>query len=107
PRPLTTTNVPYPAAAPEITAPVAVTVKLLVDATGIVQKVELRTAPRPPFDDAVINATHAFRFEPARYAGAPVPVEITFTHTFLPRPPLPPAAADQGPARISILRGRL
>ncbi len=107
PRALTSTDVPYPPGAPEIVAPVAVTVKLLVDTTGAVQKVELRTAPQPPFDDAVVAATRAFRFAPARYGGAPVPVEITFTHTFLPRPPPAPVAADAGPATTSILRGRL
>jgi hypothetical protein len=36
-----------------------------------------------------------------------VPVEITFTHTFLPRPPPAPVAADAGPATTSLLRGRL
>jgi TonB family protein len=107
PRALTSTDVPYPPGAPEIVAPVAVTVKLLVDTTGAVQKVELRTTPQPPFDDAVVAATRAFRFAPARYGGAPVPVEITFTHTFLPRPPPAPVAADAGPATTSILRGRL
>jgi TonB family protein len=107
PRALTSTDVPYPPGAPEIVAPVAVTVKLLVDTTGVVQKVELRTAPQPPFDDAVVAATRAFRFAPARYGGAPVPVEITFTHTFLPRPPPPTVAADAGPATTSMLRGRL
>jgi TonB family protein len=107
PRALTSTDVPYPPGAPEIVAPVVVTVKLLVDTTGTVQKVDLRTAPQPPFDDAVVAATRAFRFAPARYGGAPVPVEITFTHTFLPRPPPTPVAADAGPATTSILRGRL
>ena len=107
PRALGSTNVAYPPGAPEITAPVAVTVKLLVDTTGAVQKVELRTAPQPPFDDAVVAAAHAFRFEPGRFGGAPVPVEITFTHTFLPRPPPPPVATDEGPARTSVRRGRL
>jgi TonB family protein len=107
PHPLTSTNVPYPPGAPEITVPVIVTVKLLVDTTGTVQKVDLQTAPQPPFDEAVLAATKAFRFEPARYGGAPVPVEIKFTHTFLPRPPPPAPVADQGPARTSLLRGRL
>jgi TonB family protein len=107
PHPLTSTNVPYPPGAPEIAAPVIVTVKLLVDTTGTVQKVDLQTAPQPIFDEAVLAATRAFRFEPARYGGAPVPVEIKFTHTFLPRPPPPPPGADQGPPRTSLLRGRL
>jgi TonB family protein len=108
PRALSTTDVSFPAGAPEIAAPVRVSVKLLVDATGAVQKVDLLTAPQPPFDEAVVAATRAFRFAPARYGGAPVPVEITFSHTFLPRPPPPPTVAvDTGPARTSVLRGRL
>ena len=108
PRPLTETAVPYPPGAPAITAPVVVTVKLLVDKAGQVQKVEPRTPPQAPFDDAVIAAVRGFRFEPGRYGGAPVPVEITFTHTFLPPPPPPPApTADQGPARTAVLRGKL
>ena len=43
------------------------------------------TPPQPPFDEAVIAAARGFRFDPGRYGGKPVPVEITFTHTFLPR----------------------
>ena len=101
------TEVAAPPNAPAITASVVVTVKLLVDATGAVQKVELVTAPQPPFDDAVIAAVKAFQFEPARFGGKPVPVEITFTHTFTPPPPPPPPPSDQGPARTSVLRGRL
>ena len=90
------------------TKPVVVTVKLLVDRTGVVQKADVQTPPQPPFDQAVVAAARAFRFAPARYGGAPVPVEITFTHTFLPPPP-PVAVAppDQGPPRVSILRGKL
>jgi len=108
PHALGDTNVPYPAAAPAHDAPIAVTVKLLVDVTGAVKKVELVTPPRPVFDDAVVAAVRAFRFEPARYGGTPVPVEITFTHTFLPPPPPPPPTLpDEGPPRTSVLRGKL
>jgi len=110
PRLLSERIVPAPPNAPLITGKVIVTVKLLVDVTGAVKKVEVKTPPQPPFDDAVIAATKAFKFQPARYAGAPVPVEITFTNTFLPPPPPPAVAAaakDEGPARTSVLRGRL
>jgi TonB family protein len=107
PRALASTDVPFPAGAPELAAPVSVKVKLLLDAAGVVQKVDLLTAPQPPFDDAVVAATRAFHFAPARYGGTPVPVEITFTHTFLPRPPPPTAAPEAGPARTAVLRGRL
>jgi TonB family protein len=104
------TDVPYPAGAPIESTAVVVTVKLLVDIAGAVQKVEVVTPSRPPFDDAVIAAARTFHFAPGRYGGAPVPVEITFTHTFLPLPPpapAPRAGADTGPPLTSILRGRL
>ncbi|HUJ60657.1 MAG TPA: TonB family protein [Kofleriaceae bacterium] len=108
PRPIGSTDVAAPPGAPAITAPVAVTVKLLVDETGAVQNVELVTPPQPPFDDAVIAAAKAFTFQPATFGGKPVKVSITFTHTFVPPPPPPPApTAEQGPARTAVLRGRL
>ena len=53
------TDVAYPDNAPAITAPVAVTVKLLVDETGAVAKVDLVSAPQPIFDDAVREIAHA------------------------------------------------
>jgi TonB family protein len=108
PKAITSTDVAAPADAPAIDRPVAVTVKLRVSSTGEVVKVELVTPPQPPFDDAVIAAAKQFRFEPARFGGKPVAVEITFTHTFVPPPPPPPTpSAEQGPARTSVLRGKL
>lgn len=62
------------------------------------EKVELLTHSLPIFDDAVVHAVEKFRFEPGRYMGKPVPVEITYTHTFLPPPP-PPAPPPQGGPR--------
>src|SRR4051812_42338975 len=101
------TDVPYPADAPAHTDPIVVTVKLSVDATGTVQKIDQITPPQPVFDEAVATAAKAFQFDPATYGGKPVPVEITFTHTFLPPPPPPPPATDSGPPLSSLLRGRL
>ena len=86
------TDVPYPADAPAHDAPIVVTVKLLVDTSGAVAKVEPITPAQPVFDEAVQAAVKTFRFAPGRYGGTPVPVEITFTHTFLPPPPPPPPA---------------
>ena len=83
------------------------TVKLTVDPTGAVVKIEQVTPPQPIFDDAVIAAARAFQFDPATYGGKPVPVEITFTHTFLPPPPPPPPPTDAGPPTSSVLRGKL
>ncbi|MBV8756570.1 MAG: TonB family protein, partial [Deltaproteobacteria bacterium] len=109
PKAIGSTEVAAPADAPVITAPVAVTVKLLVDKDGSVQKVDLVSAPQPPFDDAVIEAAKHFTFQPATYGGNPVKVEITFTHTFTPPPPPapPPPPGEQGPARTSALKGKL
>jgi len=106
PRARGATDVPYPDNAPPHTEPIVVTVKLTVDATGAVQKIDQITPPQPGFDEAVIAAAHAFQFEPATYGGKPVPVEITFSHTFLPPPP-PPPPADTGPPTRSVLRGKL
>ena len=99
-------TVPYPANAPAHTAPIVVTVKLTVNEQGAVASVELVTPANPPFDEAVIAAAKAFQFEPGRYGGQPVPVEVTFTHTFQPPPP-PAPPVEQGPARNAVLRGKL
>ncbi len=107
PRAIGATDVPYPADAPGHDAPIVVTVKLLVDATGAVQTIAPITPPQPPFDAAVDAAARTFRFEPARYGGAAVPVEITFTHRFQPPPPPPPPPTDDGPPRTAILKGKL
>jgi TonB family protein len=107
PHAIGSTDVPYPANAPAHDVPIVVTVKLSVDPTGTVTKVDPVTGPQPPFDEAVATAAKGFRFDPARYGGKPVPVEITFTHTFVPPPPPPPPATDTGPAKTAILKGKL
>ena len=107
PKALGSTEVPYPANAPAHDVPIVVTVKLLVDVTGAVAKVDPITAPQPPFDEAVGAAVKAFTFQPGTFGGKPVPVEITFTHTFVPPPPPPPAPTDTGPVRSAVLKGKL
>jgi len=101
------TTVPTPIDAPTITAPVVVTVKILVGKDGVVQTVTLVTAPQPIFDDAVIAAVKNFKFAPATFDGKPVKVEITFTHTFEVPPPPTAAPTASGPARTAVLKGRL
>lgn len=103
---VTATTVPYPDPAPPQTQPVLVRVKLRVGPDGHVQKVELLTPPQAVFDDAVLRAAEQFLFHPAKYGGKPVPVDITFSHTFLPPPP-PPVAVNGGPPLTAILRGKL
>ncbi len=107
PKAVTETTVAYPEHAPEHTQPVLVRVKLRVGPDGHVQKVELLSAPQSVFDDAVIRAAEKFLFQPARYGGKPVPVDITFSHTFLPPPPPPAPTVDGGPPLVSTLRGKL
>jgi len=107
PKAITATTVEYPADAPPHDQPVVVRVKLTVDAQGDVKKVELLSGSLPVFDDAVVKAAEKFKFHPARYGGKPVPVAITFTHTFLPPPPKPKVAPDGGPPLTAALRGRL
>jgi TonB family protein len=106
PQPLRPTTVPYPAHAPAHEQPIVVRIKMSVGVDGAVHKVELLTHSLPVFDDAVVAAAQAFQFEPARYGGKPVSVEITFTQTFEPPPP-PPPPAEEGPPLVSALRGRL
>lgn len=104
PRAIGEATVPYPAEAPPHKDPVVVQVNLVVGADGRVGKVELLTRSLPVFDDAVLRAVQGFRFEPARFGGKAVPVQITFSHTFLPPPPPPPS---EGPPLVSVLQGRL
>ena len=107
PQPLVPTTVPYPADAPAHDEPIVVRIKISVAADGTVHKVELLSHSLPIFDDAVVKAAQGFTFQPARYGGQPVPVEITFTHTFQPPPPPPALTVAAGPALTSALRGRL
>jgi TonB family protein len=78
----------------------------MVGVDGSVQSAVLVSRPQPIFDEAVLRAARAFRFEPAQYGGRPVPVQISFTHTFVPPPP-PASARAAGIPLASILRGRL
>lgn len=107
PKAVTETTVAYPDHAPEHAQPIIVRVKLRVGADGHVTKVDLLSPPQAVFDDAVLRAAEKFLFLPARYGGKPVPVEITFSHTFLPPPPPPAPTVDGGPPLVSTLRGKL
>ncbi len=107
PKAVTETTVAYPEHAPAHTQPIVVRVKLRVGADGHVAKVDLLSPPQAVFDDAVLRAAEKFLFLPARYGGKPVPVEITFSHTFLPPPPPPAPTVDGGPPLVSTLRGKL
>ncbi|HEY4057581.1 MAG TPA: TonB family protein, partial [Kofleriaceae bacterium] len=109
PKAMSSTEIPEPPGAPAHTDVIVVTVKISVDTDGHVAKVDLLTDPQPPFDDAVIEGAKKFTFEPGRFNGAAVPVEITFTQKFQPPPPpaTPTTPTDTGPAKTSVLHGKL
>ena len=106
PKPVRPATVPYPANAPTHDEPIVVRFKISVGVDGAVHKVELLNHSLPVFDDAVVAAAKDFQFEPARFGGKPVAVEIAFTHTFQPPPP-PPPTKNEGPPLAAALRGRL
>ncbi len=108
PKPATSTAIDLPAGVTQISQPVVVRVRITVTAEGTVKKVELLSEPQPPFDQAVLDAAQKWVFKPARYGGKPVAVAISYTHTFVPRPP--PRVVPQkpgGPAMTAMLHGRL
>ncbi len=108
PQPLTATTIETPVDAPEQTSPVVVRVKILVDSAGNVKKIEPLPPAQPPFDDYVVAAARNFKFKPASFKGKNVAVEITFSHTFLPKPKLVLAPSKPGgPITDAILRGKL
>jgi len=95
----------FPADAPPIAEPVAVTVVLTIDARGEVTAAVVTGSGGPRLDAAVVAGVKAFRFHPALRDGRPTAVRIPFTQTFEP-PPVPPAplvAAE--PERDAVLVG--
>ncbi|HLV66044.1 MAG TPA: TonB-dependent receptor [Polyangiaceae bacterium] len=88
-----------PLAYPEDGAGAAiVVVELTIDASGKVTDTQLIEG-EPPFAEAALSAARAFRFEPARRAGRPVPVRIRYTLHFTPEEPEsepPPRVAEPG-----------
>ncbi|WP_373047710.1 TonB family protein [Vulgatibacter sp.] len=84
PKPVGPMEVPYPVDAPALEAPVEVEVQLLIDEQGAVQQVTLLRSAGAPWDEAVLAACKAFRFEPARWKGVPAAVEIPFVQRFEP-----------------------
>ncbi|AKU93306.1 TonB family protein [Vulgatibacter incomptus] len=93
PVPIGSLHVPLPLGSPPPTETVTVQVLLRIDATGTVLNVDLVEGAGEPWDQAVLNAAAGFRFEPARWGGTPIPVEIPFVQRF--EPPPPPEEEDQ------------
>jgi TonB family protein len=84
PVPITALSIPRPSDAPPIATEVVVTVKIRIDEHGEVERVILIRGAGEPFDQAVLEGAARFFFEPGRYRGRPVPVDIDFTQRFLP-----------------------
>lgn len=104
PRPLTVPVIARPSDAAVLTSTLSVTVRIRVDTHGEVERVELIRGAGPPFDAAVLEGATTFRFEPARYGGLPVAVDIHFTQRFEPAPAPAPALAQRP---LGVLRGSL
>lgn len=114
PSPLTPTVVPYPEDAPSHDAPIEVAARLRIDEQGGVSKIELLSEAPEAFGRALREAATGFRFEPARYDGKVIAVDIKFTAIFdVPaRPPPPASASAEGDAAPPVeatarLEGRL
>jgi len=83
--------------------PVTVVVIIRVDELGEVAWVLLEESAGEPYDSAVMTAATHFRFDPARYGGAPVAVDIRFRQTFTP----PAAPVEPGTRRDALLTGQV
>lgn len=104
PRPIGEIRVPYPAGVP-LEAPVEVRVLLRIDESGAVIDVQLIEGAGSPWDETVLEACRSFRFEPARWNGEPVAVEIPFEQRF--EPPVAPRAEAEREAPDASIRGQV
>jgi TonB family protein len=95
PHRLDAAQVPYPA---EGQGEATVTLRLVVDANGIVTEVDVQDGS-PPFSDAAVAAVKEWRFTPATKDDAPVSSRIVATVTF--HPPEPPAPIAPAPAPVT------
>ncbi len=77
----------------------AVTLQLVVDAAGAVQKAEVIESAGPDFDAAALTAARLLRFKPATQAGKPVSVAIRFRYVFEPQDRIDRRGRAQGQGR--------
>ncbi|MCY1040271.1 TonB family protein [Corallococcus sp. bb12-1] len=73
-----------PADASALTQPVHVLLRLTIDDTGEVSRVEVRESGGVLFDRAAMAAALRWRFEPARRGGVPLEVQVDVPVTFEP-----------------------
>jgi TonB family protein len=108
----------YPPAALAAGTTADVTVKIHIDATGAVTKVDVVTPVGSGFDEAAVAAAMKYRFSPAEFGGHPgaITVETTihFTIQQVPAEPTPaeppepsnaPDAAPAPPAHAGAIHG--
>lgn len=92
----------YPPAALEAGKTAQVTVRISIDADGVVTGVTVPTPVGDGFDQAAIAAAEQYLFEPAEFDGVPGPITVeTVIHFVLeevpPPPPPPPVEPGAGP----------
>jgi TonB family protein len=94
----------YPPAALAAGKQAKVKVRISIDATGTVEKVEVVDKVGDGFDEAAIAAAQQYVFEPAEFEGKPGPITVETTINFVIEeqveeepPPRPPAPAKTGP----------
>jgi TonB family protein len=95
----------YPPAALAAGKAAKVKVRISIDATGIVEKVEVIDKVGDGFDEAAIAAAMQYVFEPAELDGKPGPITVETAINFVieetvevePPPTKPPAANKTGP----------
>ncbi|PWU17045.1 MAG: hypothetical protein C5B49_09640 [Bdellovibrio sp.] len=77
--------IPYPPEVKKRGVQGVVTMDLLIDATGIVRKVDLVNGPDPELSSAAVQAALAFKFKPAQIQDKPVAVRIRYAYRFVIR----------------------
>ena len=95
----------YPPAALAAGKTAKVKVRIAIDATGIVEKVEVVDKVGDGFDEAAVAAAMQYVFEPAEFEGKPGPITVETTINFVieaqeevePPPTPPPPKTKTGP----------
>lgn len=73
---------PYPEVDPKPTTDVAVTLNILIGATGAVEEVTVTESAGEAFDAAAVEAARGFVFSPAEVDGKPAAIRIEYRYVF-------------------------
>ena len=93
----------YPPAALAAGKTAKVKVRIHIDVTGVVTKVDVLAPVGDGFDEAAVAAAMQYVFEPAEIDGKPAPIQVETTINFVieqraePEPPPPPPQERAGP----------